>query len=206
MKWVGMRIRELALCVATAAFVLALGSGSASAQNRQPEAVENTRPQSLDIEVSFYGFYFLDGVEVTESELREGLRAAGTSDRKPEVVVSVDIQRHWKEVGTIASMVQEFGLPKVLLKARMRVARPPAPAVTPKPVNITVKEGGVLLIDGEVVSQSDLSSRLAAIASMQPQPQVEIRGDASLKFGEVAFVIAAVQRAGLRRVGIIGGT
>ena len=94
MKWVGMRIRELALCVATAAFVLALGSGSASAQNQQPEAVENTRPQSLDIEVSFYGFYFLDGVEVTESELREGLRAAGTSDRKPEVVVSVDIQRH----------------------------------------------------------------------------------------------------------------
>lgn len=64
----------------------------------------------------------------------------------------------------------------------------------------------MLLIDGEVVSQSDLSSRLAAIASMQPQPQVEIRGDASLKFGEVAFVIAAVQRAGLRRVGIIGGT
>lgn len=73
-------------------------------------------------------------------------------------------------------------------------------------VNVTVKADGSILIDGMVVSRDGLQAQLAAIASVQPQPEVHISSDVVARYGDVAFVMAAVQRAGIRRLGVIGGT
>ena len=77
---------------------------------------------------------------------------------------------------------------------------------SPLTITVTVKADGVFLMDGMMVSRDGLQAQLAVIAAMQPQPEVHISSDPGAGYGDVAFAMAATQRAGIRRLGVIGGT
>jgi biopolymer transport protein ExbD len=74
----------------------------------------------------------------------------------------------------------------------------------PENVIISVNRAGqIVLYDTPVKNQADLLARLQKFAAMQPQPEVQIRGDAQSEFAAVGRVMYAVQRAGITQVGFI---
>lgn len=75
--------------------------------------------------------------------------------------------------------------------------------VVPETVNLSVTlEDGVFWND-ERVSDAQLDQRLAAAAHHEPQPEVFIRGDRAVPYERVARVMAAVQRAGVLKLGFV---
>lgn len=74
----------------------------------------------------------------------------------------------------------------------------------PDTVIISVNQAGqIYLYDTPVKSPAELVGRLKKFAAMQPQPDVQIRGDAQSAFESVGRVMYAVQRAGITQVGFI---
>jgi biopolymer transport protein ExbD len=85
------------------------------------------------------------------------------------------------------------------------VAASVPPPVAPAIVRIEVAGDGTVLWDGEAVATvAELERRFRAIAVMTPQPEVHLRPDAKVRYGRVATVMAAAQRARVTRFGIVG--
>jgi len=75
-----------------------------------------------------------------------------------------------------------------------------------KPENVIIsvdKAGKIFLYDTPVNNSTDLIERMKKFSVMQPQPEVQIRGDGASDFESVGRVMYAVQRAGIVKVGFI---
>lgn len=75
--------------------------------------------------------------------------------------------------------------------------------IKPETVNLSVTADGKIHWDESDVSESELDQRLAAAASKQPQPEIHIRGDRKVEYEHVMKVMAAVQRAGILKLGFV---
>lgn len=86
----------------------------------------------------------------------------------------------------------------------MPVGTPPANLVPPKVVEIGVTPANQLLWNGDVVELATLESRLREAAAKAEQPEIHIRPDRHARYDVVAGVLAASQRQGLTRIGLVG--
>ena len=69
-------------------------------------------------------------------------------------------------------------------------------------ISVDVK-GKIFLYDTPIKNSDDLLQRMKKFSAMQPQPEVQIRGDGKSDFESVGRVMYAVQRAGITKVGFI---
>ena len=83
---------------------------------------------------------------------------------------------------------------------------PPPPEDNPDPIRIMIDFNGSILWMGETVSRSQLDANLKIEAERSIQPDIHIEPDRDAKYGVVAHVMASVQRNGLKKRGVIGGT
>ena len=75
-----------------------------------------------------------------------------------------------------------------------------------KPENIEIavtKDGDVYWGMQLVRDNEDLVNRLKKIAVLQPQPEIQIRGDLAGRYEFVGRVVFACQRAGIQKVGFV---
>ena len=75
-----------------------------------------------------------------------------------------------------------------------------------KPENITIaidKQGGIYWNTKLLSGQDELKTKLRGIVSVDPQPEVHIRGDASVRYQFVGQVLVATQQIGIRKVAFI---
>jgi biopolymer transport protein ExbD len=75
-----------------------------------------------------------------------------------------------------------------------------------KPENITLSvdpAGRIYWNDLRIPTTTALIERLKKIAVLNPQPEVQIRGDAGADYAGVGKIIYACQRAGIGKVGFI---
>ena len=75
-----------------------------------------------------------------------------------------------------------------------------------KPENITLSvdaEGRIYWNDLNIKNTEALIDRLKKIAVLQPQPEVQIRGDGRANYEGVGRIVYACQRAGIAKVGFI---
>ncbi len=74
-----------------------------------------------------------------------------------------------------------------------------------KPVQISLDTDGRLFIDTKEVQPADLPARLSAIKSSgnAQGPQVYLRADRGLDYGDVMRVMGEINRAGLTRVALV---
>ncbi len=73
-----------------------------------------------------------------------------------------------------------------------------------KPENVIISvnaQGNIYLYDTPIKNSTDLLDRMKTFAVKEPQPEVQIRGDARSDFEAVGRVMYAVQRAGIVKVG-----
>jgi biopolymer transport protein ExbD len=75
-----------------------------------------------------------------------------------------------------------------------------------KPENIIIsvdQVGGIFWYDAKVANVEQLVDRLKKVSKMDPQPEVQIRGDLTSKYGGVGRILYACQRAGIVKVAFI---
>ena len=74
-----------------------------------------------------------------------------------------------------------------------------------KPIQLSLDQDGKLFLGDTVVPMADLPLRLAAIADSggDMPPQIYLRADTSLDYGEVMRVMGELNRAGLNRVSLV---
>ncbi|MEJ1958142.1 MAG: biopolymer transporter ExbD [Nitrosomonadales bacterium] len=88
----------------------------------------------------------------------------------------------------------------------MPAGNPPPLTVKPEVVRIDIDADGSVHWNGEVVSgQAALEAKLSAAAAQTVQPELHLRPDKKVTYKTVALVMAAVQRNGLTKIGLIGG-
>jgi len=74
----------------------------------------------------------------------------------------------------------------------------------PENINIAVDaEGNVFWNTAMVPNSEALLERLKAVAVMDPQPEIHLRGDRQTKWENVGRVIVLCQRSGIQKVGFI---
>lgn len=75
-----------------------------------------------------------------------------------------------------------------------------------KPQNISLSidaEGKVTWNNAPVANEAELEANIALAAQRQPQPELHLRADRSVRYERVAEVMAAAQRGGLGKIGFI---
>jgi biopolymer transport protein ExbD len=75
-----------------------------------------------------------------------------------------------------------------------------------KPENIVISvdaRGGIYWNDLRIPNTNALIERLKKISVLNPQPEVQIRGDGGADYDAVGRIIYACQRAGIAKVGFI---
>jgi len=74
----------------------------------------------------------------------------------------------------------------------------------PENINIAVdREGNVFWNTALVPNQDALLERIKAVAVMDPQPEIHVRGDRATAYESIGRVIVICQRGGIQKVGFI---
>jgi biopolymer transport protein ExbD len=74
----------------------------------------------------------------------------------------------------------------------------------PENINIAVdREGNVYWNTALIATQDGLLDRLKAVAVMNPQPEIHVRGDKHTAYEHIGRVMVLCQRAGIQKVGFI---
>lgn len=79
----------------------------------------------------------------------------------------------------------------------------------PKPGNIVLSvdaTGQVYWFDRKLGTGAELQTRLADTARLQPQPEIQLHGDAKASFHAIGRVLNAIQAAGIEKVAFITET
>jgi len=79
------------------------------------------------------------------------------------------------------------------------------PTNQPQPVTVAIDYTGAISWNGTPVSRAELARRFAAEARRELQPELHIQPDRDAAYGVVAHVMAAAQREGIRRMGVVQG-
>ena len=79
------------------------------------------------------------------------------------------------------------------------------PLIEPEIVKIDINEANQIFWNGVVVAdRNDLQAKMAAAAALATQPEIHLRPNKLARYEIVAYVMAASQRAGLVKMGILG--
>ncbi|MEJ7667815.1 MAG: biopolymer transporter ExbD [Casimicrobiaceae bacterium] len=87
----------------------------------------------------------------------------------------------------------------------MPTGNPPPPLVVPEIVKVDIDNMGAIYWNGEEVpNRAILEGKLKAAALQSVQPELHLRPDKAAKYEIVAGVMAASQRLGMTKIGIVG--
>jgi biopolymer transport protein ExbD len=70
-------------------------------------------------------------------------------------------------------------------------------------VEIAVQRDGRIHWNGEPVSRAELEQRALRSADASPQPEIHLRGDHAVPYGDMVWILSALARQGLTRVGFV---
>ena len=90
------------------------------------------------------------------------------------------------------------------VKLNMPVGNPPPPPEPPVVVTIDVDFDGTVLWNGDQVDLPTLDAKFKNAAAMPVQPEFHLRPNKLVTYGHVAHVMAAAQRLGVTKIGLIG--
>ena len=84
------------------------------------------------------------------------------------------------------------------------------PKVSAKPLGevrqqlvLAITSDGAVRLDGAPVTVNELSGKLTPLFSADPDRPIRVRADKSVPYGKVAEVMAAVQRSGAKKIGMV---
>jgi biopolymer transport protein ExbD len=91
------------------------------------------------------------------------------------------------------------------VKMNLPVGNPPPPAVQPQVVQIDIDFDGTMTWNGAPIpDKAALESKLAQVAAEPVQDEIHVRPNKLVPYKDVAAVMAAAQRVGATKIGLIG--
>ena len=81
---------------------------------------------------------------------------------------------------------------------------PPPSLVKPEIVKVDIDPTSQIFWNGELIDLPALNEKFKTTGTAEPQPEVHIRPDKAAKYDTVASVLAAAQRNGVTKMGIVG--
>ncbi len=130
----------------------------------------------------------------------------GTPDGDEDEVVSAINTTPLVDVMLVLLIIFLITIPVVTHTVKVNLPKDANQEAQTKPNNVTiaVTENGQIFWDSAAVRDTqDLLHRLEKVAVEQPQPEVQIRGDALSRYESVGKVVFACQQAGISKVGFI---
>ncbi|MEO5701892.1 MAG: biopolymer transporter ExbD [Casimicrobiaceae bacterium] len=130
----------------------------------------------------------------------------GRSSGDPEVMIDINTTP-LIDVMLVLLVMLIITIPIQLhsVNLNMPVGIPPPPLVEPQVLRIDIDPSGRVFWNGEFLdSLAALEERFKGASQQQPQPELHLRPDKAAKYEVVAAVLAAAQRLGLTKIGIIG--
>jgi biopolymer transport protein TolR len=77
------------------------------------------------------------------------------------------------------------------------------PTSAPAFIALAIDADGKLYLGDEPLARDALAQRVAMAAKSNPQLEVQLRADQKVPYGNVAELIALIQKAGLNRIGFV---
>ncbi len=77
------------------------------------------------------------------------------------------------------------------------------PTTAPAFIALAIDGDGRLFYGDEPLTRDALAARVSAAAKANPQLEVQLRADQKVPYGQVAEMLAMIQKAGLNRIGFI---
>jgi len=130
----------------------------------------------------------------------------GASDGDEDEVVSTINTTPLVDVMLVLLIIFLITVPVVTTSIPVQLPKERNEIRETKPENITLSvdaNGRIYWNDLRMSSTNALVDRLKRVAVLNPQPEVQIRGDGGADYEGVGKVILAVQRAGITKVGFI---
>jgi biopolymer transport protein ExbD/biopolymer transport protein TolR len=94
-----------------------------------------------------------------------------------------------------------------LMTSSLKLDLPRTDAATPQAaptfIAVSIDATGKLFLGDEALSRDQLEQRVGTAAKANPQLEVQLRADQKVPYGQVADLIALVQKAGLSRIGFV---
>ena len=130
--------------------------------------------------------------------------ASGNAD--PEVMIEMNTTP-LIDVMLVLLVMLIITIPIQLHSVNMNMPPPSniKPLVEPEIVKIDIDETGRIFWNGAAVAdRNELQAKMALSAAQPTQPEIHLRPNKLAKYEIVAYVMAASQRAGLVKMGILG--
>ncbi len=127
-----------------------------------------------------------------------------TNDKRRPLIAQINIT---PLVDVMLVLLVIFMITAPMLQQGVNVSLPKA---TAKPLGdvqtqvvLAVTSDGTVRIDGTPTAINDLAGKLTALLNPDPSRPVHVRADKDVPYGRVAEVMAAVQRAGAKKIGMV---
>ena len=135
-----------------------------------------------------------------------GMNVGSSSSGEPEVMMEINTTP-LIDVMLVLLIMLIITIPAQLDAVNLDMPVPSNAPKTSEPVVVRIDVDANSVInwdDKPLASRAELELKLKEAALMQPQPELHIRSDAKAKYDAVAAVLAAAQRNGLNKLGIVG--
>ena len=82
---------------------------------------------------------------------------------------------------------------------------PSAPTEPPEVINLEIDFDGSIIWNGSVIDAATMIDYIRTDANKDPQPEVHLRANSRVRYEYVAYVLFALQRNGLNKIGFLTG-
>ncbi|MEW5882537.1 MAG: biopolymer transporter ExbD [Pseudomonadota bacterium] len=130
----------------------------------------------------------------------------GGGSREPDVMIDINTTP-LIDVMLVLLVMLIITIPIQLhaVNLNMPVGNPPPPIEQPQVVTIDVDFDGTIFWNGDLVpDKAALDARLIDAAARPVQPEVHLRPNKLAEYKDVAAVMAAAQRLGVTKLGLVG--
>jgi len=130
----------------------------------------------------------------------------GSTEREPEVMIDINTTPLIDVMLVLIIMlIITIPVQTHAVKLNMPVGNPPPVAEKPDIVTLEVDFDGTLIWNGETLKdRADLEARLRGAVAAPIQPEIHLRPNKLVKYGNVVSVMASAQRLGVTKIGLVG--
>ncbi|EQD52907.1 biopolymer transport protein ExbD/TolR [mine drainage metagenome] len=90
------------------------------------------------------------------------------------------------------------------IKVELPIASPTTnPAQNGGSVDLAVRNDGAMYWNDSKVTRNELRARFAVEAAKNPQPEIHLRADRSIRFKEVSKILADAKQSGIIKIGFV---
>ena len=129
----------------------------------------------------------------------------GSAEGEDEVVSSINTTP-LVDVMLVLLIIFLITIPVVTTSIPVQLPKETNEVRETKPENIVIsvdQKGSIYWNELKIANTNALIDRLKKISVLNPQPEVQIRGDGGARYDSVGRIIYACQRAGIAKVGFI---